>query len=142
MHAAILVHMIISILVFPIPNAAGSLVTIDSNDDVARACKQQVDHESRELFASFRVFCNRKSVSCNATPFSMLSFNNRFKGRNTANISLFSFLSPTKYYLQQVQCKEVLLEDTDIAKALIECVSAHSVELLVLGAPSRSGIVR
>ncbi|XP_054776464.1 U-box domain-containing protein 35-like isoform X2 [Prosopis cineraria] len=142
MHAAILVHMIISILVFPIPNAAGSLVTIDSNDDVARAYKQQVDHESRELFASFRVFCNRKSVSCNATPFSMLSFNNRFKERNTANISLFSFLSPTKYYLQQVQCKEVLLEDTDIAKALIECVSAHSVELLVLGAPSRSGIVR
>ncbi|KAI9124612.1 hypothetical protein K1719_004534 [Acacia pycnantha] len=85
-----------------IPTTTGNLVPIDSDDDGARTYKQQVDNESRELFASFRVFCNRKSV----------------------------------------QCKEVLLEDTDIAKALIECVSGYSVELLVLGAPSRSGIVR
>ncbi|KAF7820570.1 U-box domain-containing protein 35 [Senna tora] len=85
-----------------IPTPAGSLVAIDSNNDVARAYKLQVDNESKELFASFRVFFNRKSV----------------------------------------QCKEILLEGMDIPKALIECVSAHSVELLVLGAPSRSGIVR
>ncbi|XP_028759578.1 U-box domain-containing protein 35-like [Neltuma alba] len=85
-----------------IPTTTGNLVPVDSCDDVARAYKQQFDNESRELFASFRVFFNRKNV----------------------------------------QCKEVLLEDTDIAKALIECVSTHSVELLVLGAPSRSGIVR
>lgn len=44
--------------------------------------------------------------------------------------------------LQQIQCKEVLLEDMDISKALIDCISMHSIELLVLGAPSRGGIVR
>ncbi|CAJ1951637.1 unnamed protein product [Sphenostylis stenocarpa] len=60
------------------------------------------DNESKELFESFRVFCNRKSI----------------------------------------QCREVLLDDMDISKALVEIISTHSIELLVLGAPSRGGIVR
>ncbi|KHN32924.1 U-box domain-containing protein 34 [Glycine soja] len=60
------------------------------------------DNESKELFESFRVFCNRKSI----------------------------------------QCKEVLLEDTDISKALIDTISTNTIELLVLGAPSRGGLVR
>ncbi|XP_019447826.1 PREDICTED: U-box domain-containing protein 35-like [Lupinus angustifolius] len=60
------------------------------------------DKESKDLFDSFRIFFNRKSV----------------------------------------QCKELLLEDTDICKALIESMHTYSIELMVLGAPSRSGIVR
>ncbi|RDX91748.1 U-box domain-containing protein 35, partial [Mucuna pruriens] len=60
------------------------------------------DSETKELFDSFRVFCNRKSI----------------------------------------QCKEVLLDDMDIPKALIDSISANSIELLVLGAPSRGGLVR
>ncbi|KAK7399052.1 hypothetical protein VNO78_10227 [Psophocarpus tetragonolobus] len=85
-----------------IPTPTGSLISLDANDDVARAYMQQMDNESKELFASFRVFCNRKSI----------------------------------------QCKEILLEDTDITKGLIEGVTKYSIELLVLGAPSRSGLVR
>ncbi|KAK7369833.1 hypothetical protein VNO80_11878 [Phaseolus coccineus] len=85
-----------------IPTPTGNLVPLDGDDDVARAYTQQMDNESKELFASFRVFCNRKSI----------------------------------------QCKEVLLEDIDIAKGLIEGISKYSIELLVLGAPSRSGLVR
>ncbi|RDX63444.1 U-box domain-containing protein 35, partial [Mucuna pruriens] len=85
-----------------IPTTAGNLISLDGNDDVARAYMQQIDNESRELFASFRVFCNRKSI----------------------------------------QCKEILLEDMDITKGLIEGISKYSIELLVLGAPSRSGLVR
>jgi len=42
----------------------------------------------------------------------------------------------------QIQRRELLVEDTDIPKALIECISTHSIELLVLGACSRGGIVR
>ncbi|KAE9607621.1 putative rossmann-like alpha/beta/alpha sandwich protein [Lupinus albus] len=80
----------------------GSQIALDANDDVARAYKQQLYNESRELFASFRVFCNRKNI----------------------------------------QCQEVLLEDTDVTKALIESVTTYSIELLVLGAPSKSGLVR
>ncbi|XP_057415973.1 U-box domain-containing protein 52-like isoform X2 [Lotus japonicus] len=85
-----------------IPTPTGNNISLDGNDDVARAYKQQMDNESRELFASFRVFCNRKSILC----------------------------------------KEVLLDDTDIAKAIIEGISSYSIELLILGAPSRSGLVR
>ncbi|OIV93978.1 hypothetical protein TanjilG_05681 [Lupinus angustifolius] len=83
-------------------SAVGSQIALDANDDVARAYKQQLYNESRELFASFRVFCNRKNI----------------------------------------QCQEVLLEDTDVTKALIESVTTYSIELLVLGAPSKSGLVR
>ncbi|KAK2452152.1 U-box domain-containing protein [Trifolium repens] len=61
-----------------------------------------IDSESKDLFDSFRVFCNRKNI----------------------------------------QCKEILLEETDISKALIDCISNHAIELLVLGASSRSGLVR
>ncbi|KAK7318042.1 hypothetical protein RJT34_02739 [Clitoria ternatea] len=85
-----------------IPTPTGNVVSLDSNDEVARVYMQQMDNESKELFASFRVFCNRKSI----------------------------------------QCKELLLEETDIPKALIESISTYSIELLVLGAPSRSGLVR
>ncbi|CAL0313309.1 unnamed protein product [Lupinus luteus] len=63
-----------------IATPSGSLVALDANDDVARAYKQQMYNETRELFASFRVFCNRKSI----------------------------------------QCQEILLEDTDVAKAIVE----------------------
>ncbi|WJX30327.1 non-specific serine/threonine protein kinase [Trifolium repens] len=61
-----------------------------------------IDNESKDLFDSFRVFCNRKNI----------------------------------------QCKEILLEETDISKALTDCISNYAIELLVLGASSRSGLVR
>ncbi|GAU11808.1 hypothetical protein TSUD_75590 [Trifolium subterraneum] len=85
-----------------IPTTTGNHVPIDGNDDLARAYMQQMDNESKELFASFRVFCNRKNI----------------------------------------QCKEILLEDLDISKAIIEGVTTYSIELLVLGSPSKSGLVR
>ncbi|AET05083.2 adenine nucleotide alpha hydrolase-like domain kinase [Medicago truncatula] len=68
----------------------------------SRAYMRQMDNESKELFSSFRVFCNRKNILC----------------------------------------KEVLLEDMDVSKAIIEGIREYSIELLVLGAPSRSGLVR
>ncbi|WJX48192.1 non-specific serine/threonine protein kinase [Trifolium repens] len=85
-----------------IPTTTGNHVPIDGNDDVARAYMQQMDNESKELFASFRVFCNRKNI----------------------------------------QCKEILLEDMDISKGIIEGITTYSIELLVLGSPSKSGLVR
>jgi len=49
----------------PFVDAAGNPVAIGFNNDVAQAYKQEVDNESKELFASFRVFCNRKNVCSN-----------------------------------------------------------------------------
>ncbi|KAK8683122.1 hypothetical protein V6N13_039189 [Hibiscus sabdariffa] len=43
---------------------------------------------------------------------------------------------------KEITSNEIVLEDTDIAKALIDYVLAASVEILVLGAPSKGGFVR
>ncbi|XP_056174838.1 U-box domain-containing protein 52 isoform X1 [Syzygium oleosum] len=43
---------------------------------------------------------------------------------------------------KDIQCKDVLLEDTDVAKALIEYVSHNAVENLVVGSASKSGFLR
>ncbi|CAL5215020.1 unnamed protein product [Lathyrus oleraceus] len=85
-----------------LPTTNGNLIAVDVNDDVARAYMQQMDNESKELFASFRVFCNRKNILC----------------------------------------KEILLEDLDVSKAIMEGITTYSIELLVLGSPSRNGLVR
>ncbi|KAK7363946.1 hypothetical protein VNO80_12225 [Phaseolus coccineus] len=79
------------------------LIHVRQRPSSANSANEAVgDNESKELFESFRVFCNRKSI----------------------------------------QCREVLLEDMDIAKALGESIITNSIELLVLGAPSRGGLVR
>ncbi|XP_038699530.1 U-box domain-containing protein 35-like [Tripterygium wilfordii] len=43
---------------------------------------------------------------------------------------------------KDIKCNEIILEDMDIAKVLIDYVSTYSIEILVLGAPSRGGLVR
>ncbi|RZR78240.1 hypothetical protein BHM03_00003520 [Ensete ventricosum] len=43
---------------------------------------------------------------------------------------------------QQVRCKDVLLEDVDAAKAIVEFVSHAAIEKLVVGASSKGGFVR
>ncbi|KAM3741864.1 hypothetical protein ACB098_07G029500 [Castanea mollissima] len=43
---------------------------------------------------------------------------------------------------KDIKCNEVIIEDLDITKALVDYVSANSVEILVLGAASRGGLVR
>lgn len=46
-------------------------------------------------------------------------------------------------FCDQIQCKDVVLEDPDIAKALIGHVSSNGIEHLVMGASSsRSGLLR
>ncbi|KAL1059733.1 hypothetical protein V6Z11_1Z012100 [Gossypium hirsutum] len=84
-----------------IPTPSGSHVKMsDVNDEVAKAYKQQLESQAKEVFLPFRCFCSRKDIKCN----------------------------------------EVILEDTDISKALIDYVSSFPVETLVLGAPSRSAL--
>lgn len=43
---------------------------------------------------------------------------------------------------KDIQCLDVILEDTDIVKALIEYVSYAAIDNLVLGAPSKHGFIR
>ena len=65
-----------------------------------------------------------------------------FKISSVSILDSIFFLSTNYWCLQQIKCNEVILEDLDITKALIDYVSANSVEILVLGAASRGGLVR
>lgn len=52
--------------------------------------------------------------------------------------SVFEF----KSVLLQIQCFDVILEDTNIAKVLAEYANYAAIEVLVLGASSRHGFIR
>lgn len=43
---------------------------------------------------------------------------------------------------EQVTCNEVILEEAEISKTLINYVNKNVIDSLVLGAPSRTGIVK
>ncbi|XP_020108087.1 U-box domain-containing protein 51-like isoform X2 [Ananas comosus] len=43
---------------------------------------------------------------------------------------------------KDIHCKDVVLEDTDIAKAIIEFAAHAAIEKLVVGAPSKGGFIR
>ncbi|KAJ7966029.1 Protein kinase domain [Quillaja saponaria] len=43
---------------------------------------------------------------------------------------------------KDIQCKDIILEDADVAKALIEYVSLTAIEHLVLGSTTKSGLLR
>ncbi|CAN1340406.1 U-box domain-containing protein 35 [Linum perenne] len=43
---------------------------------------------------------------------------------------------------KDLKCSEVVVEDYDVAKAIADYVNANSVDVLVLGSPSRGGLVR
>ncbi|KAG4202566.1 hypothetical protein ERO13_A05G345836v2 [Gossypium hirsutum] len=43
---------------------------------------------------------------------------------------------------KDITSNEIIMEDTDIAKALIDYVSSSSIEILVLGAPTKGGFIR
>lgn len=51
-------------------------------------------------------------------------------------------LTQLNLHMWQVQSLDVILEDTDIAKALLEYASYAAIENLILGASSRHGFIR
>ncbi|KAH0461752.1 hypothetical protein IEQ34_009327 [Dendrobium chrysotoxum] len=81
--------------------------------DPSNGYKGALEPHMKELFLPFRCFCTRKDVS-NAEVLKNSSIN----------------------------CKDVVVEDHDVAKALVEFVSYAAIEKLVLGAPSRNGLMR
>ncbi|KAL9250268.1 U-box domain-containing protein [Drosera capensis] len=43
---------------------------------------------------------------------------------------------------KEIKCEEIILEDVEVSKAIIEYVTKNLIEIVVLGASSRSGLVR
>lgn len=46
------------------------------------------------------------------------------------------------YCLLQIQCKDVVLDDHDVAKSVVEFAAHAAIEKLVVGATTRSSFVR
>lgn len=42
----------------------------------------------------------------------------------------------------QIQCHDVVLEDSDVVKAIIEYINRTAIEVLVLGAAAKGGLLR
>ncbi|KAK4755698.1 hypothetical protein SAY87_009455 [Trapa incisa] len=43
---------------------------------------------------------------------------------------------------KEIQCNEVIIEETDVARAIIDYVNTNVITAIVLGAPTKSGIFR
>ncbi|RRT70362.1 hypothetical protein B296_00000465 [Ensete ventricosum] len=111
----------------PHPVTASCVTAANLDDD--GGFKEPTDHQSKELFLPFRCFCTRKDVSAG------LLFAVRVA------VVCQSLWFQTRWS-QQVRCKDVLLEDVDAAKAIVEFVSHAAIEKLVVGASSKGGFVR
>ncbi|KAJ4981023.1 hypothetical protein NE237_031860 [Protea cynaroides] len=128
-----------------IPGPMGNHVAFNNiKDNVALANKSQHEAQTRELFLPFRCFCTRKDVGIKAL--SMLFFFSRF--------IIFSPIScleeeerasrkcgGIKYELE-IQCNEVVIEDMDVAKAIIDYVTHSAIENLVIGASTTNAFFR
>lgn len=55
---------------------------------------------------------------------------------------IFNYFSIIIFSLVQIHCKDVVLEDVDVSKALIEYVSQLAIEHLVIGSSNKTGFLR
>ncbi|KAJ9549863.1 hypothetical protein OSB04_022406 [Centaurea solstitialis] len=88
------------------------------------------DSQLKELFLPFRCFCSRKEVS--------LLPRRLFRPNDTT----LHFKNSNFFFVKQIKSHEVALEDTDVVKALVEFVTRSIVEVLVIGAPAKGGLLK
>lgn len=86
----------------------------------------------RELFLPFRCFCTRKEVSLPKPVFQHTS---------QPNVSLH-FKNLNFRSIKQIKSEEVVLEDTDVVKGLVEFITRSVVEVLIIGTPSKGGFLK
>lgn len=51
-------------------------------------------------------------------------------------------LPPDKYSCYQINCHDVVLEDTDVARGIVQYVTETAIEILIIGAGSKGGFFR
>lgn len=92
----------------------------------------------KQLFLPFRCLCSRKDVSLQS--YILLSKNqNSFTCALSLPMLIMCFVEMD---LVQIQCKDVLLEESDVGKALVEYVNQFIIEVLVVGSSSKGGFLR
>ncbi|KAJ3698731.1 hypothetical protein LUZ61_002436 [Rhynchospora tenuis] len=97
-----------------VPTLDGYLPISHVDDEVASQFLEQCDLQTKELLLPFQCFCSRRGVS--AIPSVLI-----------AGINL-------------LQCKEIILDETDISKGIVDFVMHHAVDKVVVGAPHHGAI--
>jgi hypothetical protein len=118
--------------------AGSNAIICDSNNPSDSPRKQQLEKMTKDLFLTFHCYCTRKDAS-----FESLTLY-PFGGSRKPHISYIFTIQNCLIFVtfSQIHCLDVILEDTDIAKALTEYVSYAAIETLVLGAPAKHGFMR
>lgn len=113
----------------PVPVRAGGVAD-------AAGYKQPTDPQMKDLFLPFRCFCTRKDVR------NALHHIKRSSSVAVAPRCDFTMPVPVCAAYMQIHCKDVVLDDHDVAKSVVEFAAHGAVEKLVVGASARGGFVR
>ncbi|PKA57879.1 U-box domain-containing protein 35 [Apostasia shenzhenica] len=83
-------------------------------------------------------------VHVNSHKTTMASHDNNYEFKGAIDPLMKELFLPFRCFCarKDIHCKDVVLEDTDVAKAIVEFVSQAAIEKLVVGAPSHGGFIR
>lgn len=101
---------------------AGPNQASDGGDEIEN------DPQMKELFLPLRVLCTRKDV--------------RFTFSRKDLLIVVLLVGDLPLFVSQIQRHEVVLDDADVTKALIDFVKQNAIDMLVLGATNKGSIFR
>ncbi|XP_021889386.1 U-box domain-containing protein 52 [Carica papaya] len=126
-------------------------VAIDKDKNSQNALKWAIDHVLQRGQTVILIHVNVKqqmSAFSTLPPFSrmnqMADMGEGIQASKEPDPQIRELFLPFRCFCtrKDIQCKDVLLEDTDVAKALIEYVTQTGIEVLVVGAPAKVGFLR
>ncbi|KAK6927767.1 Protein kinase domain [Dillenia turbinata] len=124
-------------------------VAIDKDKESRHALKWAIDHLLSRGQTVILIHVKHKASAVTGSPLlprmSQIADPNDDSGSNKPlDQQAKEFFLPFRCFCtrKDIQCKDIMLEDTDVAKALTEYVSMNFIENLVLGAASKHGFLR
>ncbi|WVZ21616.1 hypothetical protein V8G54_008938 [Vigna mungo] len=128
----ILIHVkLLAPTLSPSPSLFAPRISSFLGDDTSVVSKEH-EGQNRSVFLPYRVFCTRKDMNVCGNESSYLADGVHLR------ILIISFV----LFLGVIQCKDVLLEDSEVPRAIIEYASQTGVEHLVLGSSAKTSFLK
>lgn len=110
-------------------------VAIDKDKGSQGALKWAIDHLLQRGHTIFLIHVKLRSPSNSSQKMSL---------KSDSESSVKELFLPFRCFCtrKDIQCKDVVLEDTDVAKAIIEYAANTAIENIVVGASAKSGFLR
>ncbi|CAK9316481.1 unnamed protein product [Citrullus colocynthis] len=110
-------------------------VAIDKDKGSQGALKWAIDHLLQRGHTIFLIHVKLRSPSNSSQKMSL---------KSDSEASVKELFLPFRCFCtrKDIQCKDVVLEDTDVAKAIIEYAANTAIENIVVGASAKSGFLR